>query len=103
MIRSAYSARASRLRPLINRAAGLFFPFLLLLALARAELSEGFAPFANAYRGCNDLRGRLVKLVTLDGSVIVEGEVEDVDDAGRLLVATAQGIVPVSSGEAHIV
>lgn len=63
---------------------------------------EGFAPFANVYRGCNDLRGRLVKLVTLDGSVIVEGEVEDVDDAGRLLVATAQGIVPVSSGEAHI-
>jgi len=48
MIRFAQTDRASRLRPLLRRTSGLIGPFLLLLALARAELSEGFAPFAAA-------------------------------------------------------
>ena len=64
---------------------------------------EGFAPFANAYRGYNDLRARRVRLVNLDGSVLAEGKAEDIDDQGRLLVATADGLQTISSGEVHIV
>ena len=77
----------------------------LLLALLRA-MGPAYAGWdgdagaaARRYRERCDTIGRAVR-VLLPGDRTVEGEATDVDDAGRLVVATADGrTVPVSSGD----
>lgn len=62
----------------------------------------GFAPSQARYASVSFLNGRAVRIEGIAGEVMAEGAVEGVDDRGRLLVRTADGIVPVSSGEAHV-
>ncbi|MBQ3300974.1 MAG: biotin--[Eggerthellaceae bacterium] len=63
---------------------------------------EGFAAFLEEYRSCGSLTGRDVRIEAIDGSLLSSGRVVGVDEDGRLLLDTAGGIVPVSSGETHI-
>lgn len=66
---------------------------------------EGFAPLAAEYAACESLRGNYVDVVDLTGEVLVSGTVEGVAVDGCLLVRDERNgaVVPVSSGEAHIV
>lgn len=54
---------------------------------------------------CESLRGNYVDVVDLTGEVLVSGTVEGVAVDGCLLVRDERNgaVVPVSSGEAHIV
>lgn len=63
---------------------------------------EGFATFVDEYRACDALLGQHVELVALDGSQLAAGYAAGVDEQGRLLVDSEQGVIPASSGEAHI-
>ncbi len=65
--------------------------------------NRGFAVLLPEYESCAYLTGRHVSVENLDGSPIAEGLVQGVDEQGRLLVQSAEGmIVALSSGEAHI-
>ncbi len=65
-------------------------------------LEQGLAPFADELRRVSSLDGKQVRVVTRTGEALAEGAVSGIDDHGRLLVRTADGVVPVSSGEAHL-
>ncbi|MEE8721890.1 MAG: biotin--[acetyl-CoA-carboxylase] ligase [Eggerthellaceae bacterium] len=65
-------------------------------------LEQGLAPFADELRRVSSLDGKQVRVATRTGEALAEGTVSGIDDHGRLLVRTADGIVPVSSGEAHL-
>ena len=64
---------------------------------------EGIAAFLDEYRSCMALKGRWVCMVDQASSVLAEGEVEGVDDTGRLIIRDTSGSVCfLSSGEAHL-
>ena len=63
---------------------------------------RGFDPFMKEYLSCNYLMGRNVRMQLLNGDVIVEGLVVGIDKSARLLVDDGTQIVPVNSGEAHV-
>lgn len=73
--------------------------------LYRRWSREGFAPLAAEYAASESLRGNYVDVVDLTGAAIVTGTVEGVAADGCLLVRDEKNgvVVPVSSGEAHIV
>ena len=63
----------------------------------------GFAPAMPLYGAASFLDGRRLRIENASGETVVEGEGAGVDERGRLLVRAADRIVPVSSGEAHVV
>lgn len=63
----------------------------------------GFAPSMPLYGAASFLDGRRLRIENASGETVVEGEGAGVDERGRLLVRAADRIVPVSSGEAHVV
>ena len=73
--------------------------------LYRRWSREGFAPLAAEYAASESLRGNYVDVVDLTGAAIVTGTVEGIAADGCLLVRDEKNgvVVPVSSGEAHIV
>ncbi len=62
----------------------------------------GFMPSLGRFEAASFLPGRLVRIEDAAGATTVEGTVTGVDERGRLLVRTADGAVPVASGEAHV-
>lgn len=64
--------------------------------------SNGFAPFMDEYRECSYLQGKRVRMALLNGTTIVEGTVVGVDEDALLLVDDGTNVVPVNSGEAHV-
>lgn len=72
------------------------------LAAVLAEFDDtGFAPFAQRWNTLHAWQGRDVTLLD-DGKVIQQGRAAGVDDIGRLLLDTAQGRVPVLSGDVSL-
>lgn len=72
-------------------------------ALYGTWLREGFAPFAGGYGRLEALAGSRVEVADRTGAILASGRAAGVADDGRLLVLSADGsLVPVSSGEAHI-
>ena len=65
--------------------------------------NEGFVSFADEYAACSYLDGMQVRIADRAGSVTAEGIARGVDADGRLLLRTAAGIIPISSGEAHLI
>ena len=63
----------------------------------------GFAPSLSAFESVSFLSGRPVAIEDAAGAITVEGTVEGVDERGRLLVHSDSGLVPVASGEAHVI
>ena len=63
---------------------------------------DGFVAFSDEFASCSLLIGEYVRIVDLSGNVTAEGMATGVDAGGRLLVRTAAGEFPISSGEAHI-
>lgn len=63
---------------------------------------KGFPAFADEYRRWDFLQGRDIQVALPDGAVIAQGVVEGIDETGRLLLGTSQGIQAFSSGEVHI-
>ncbi len=49
------------------------------------------------------LDGRPLRIENATGEIVVEGTGAGVDERGRLLVRAADRIVPVASGEAHVI
>lgn len=72
--------------------------------LYHAWLSEGFAPLVDEYATHASLTGRSVCMVNRAGEPVAQGTVAAVDEFGRLVLRTPDGaLVPVASGEAHLV
>ena len=72
--------------------------------LYRAWLSEGFAPLVDEYAAHASLTGRSVRMVNRSGEPVAQGTVASVDEFGRLVLRASDGsLVPVASGEAHLV
>jgi BirA family biotin operon repressor/biotin-[acetyl-CoA-carboxylase] ligase len=71
--------------------------------LARHERWFGggrsFAPFMTEYRRHMALLGEPICVRDSVGTVIADGSVEGVDESGRLLIATKQGVVTIAAGE----
>lgn len=63
----------------------------------------GFESSLPNYDAASFLNGRAVRIQNAAGDEVLEGVAESVDNRGRLLVRTADGVVPVSSGEAHVI
>ena len=63
----------------------------------------GFESSLSNYDAASFLNGRAVRIEDATGATVLEGVAETVDGRGRLLVRTADGVVPVSSGEAHVI
>jgi BirA family biotin operon repressor/biotin-[acetyl-CoA-carboxylase] ligase len=61
--------------------------------------SGGFAPLREEYGARAWLSGRDVTVSDASGRVIAAGPVRGIDEQGRLLVDSAAGVVPISSGE----
>lgn len=66
---------------------------------------QGFSALAGDYAAHAALDGHVVSIENLDGSVMVTGAVQGVDEFGRLLVLPEGASDPaaVASGEAHVV
>ncbi len=62
-------------------------------------LDGGFEPLRAGYESRLTLSGSPVRVSNLDGSVIAEGIAHGVDEQGRLLVESEQGVVAVTAGE----
>lgn len=63
----------------------------------------GFSELAGEYAEHEALRGRLVAIEDMNGSLLAQGTVEGVASDGRLLVRRSDGsVVGVASGEAHV-
>ncbi|RDB64740.1 biotin--[acetyl-CoA-carboxylase] ligase [Gordonibacter sp. 28C] len=72
--------------------------------LYRTWLSEGFAPLVDEYAAHASLTGRSVRMVNRSGEPVAQGTVASVDEFGRLVLRASDGsLVPVASGEAHLV
>ena len=63
---------------------------------------KGFDPFMDEYKSCSYLQGKHVRMQLLNGTAIVEGVVVGVDENALLLVDDGTKVVPVNSGEAHV-
>ncbi|MEY8461306.1 biotin--[acetyl-CoA-carboxylase] ligase [Eggerthellaceae bacterium 24-137] len=63
----------------------------------------GFQPSLASYGAVSFLDGRPLRIENASGETVVEGEGAGVDERGRLLVRSADRIVPVASGEAHVI
>lgn len=63
----------------------------------------GLQPSVASLSAASFLDGRTVCIEDMAGNVTVEGVADGIDDRGRLLVRAADGVVPVSSGEAHVI
>lgn len=64
---------------------------------------KGIMPLLDEYRSCMALMGRQVCMLDQTGSVLAEGDVEGVDEVGRLMVRETSGSIRLlSSGEAHL-
>lgn len=61
--------------------------------------AEGFAPLVADYESRSWLKGREVVISDASGKVLVQGSVDGIDAQGRLLVASADGVVPVAAGD----
>lgn len=66
--------------------------------------AEGLAPFLDDYAARSLLAKKAVVIEDIEGSVMVEGRVQGIDEEGRLLVAERESgrVMTVASGEAHI-
>ena len=64
--------------------------------------SQGFAPFVDEWQRLHAWQGEPVRIVGADGETIAEGRVLGVDDAGVLLLETAEGIRLIHSGEVSL-
>lgn len=65
-------------------------------------IADGFAPLLDEFNRHAALAGRTVTMVDREGTAQTTGHVEGVDEFGRLLLQTLDGLVPVASGEAHL-
>lgn len=66
-------------------------------------LSSGFSTLQEEYERVSALQGLFVKIEARDGSLLCEGEVLGIDEAGQLMLMNREGkIVRAASGEAHI-
>jgi len=63
---------------------------------------QGFAPFVDEWQRLHAWQGEPVRVVGADGETIAEGRVLGVDDAGVLLLETAEGIRLIHSGEVSL-
>lgn len=68
----------------------------------RQWLETGFAPMRAEYDALLTLAGREVSVRDATGRVIAAGRARGVDDAGALVIETAEGTVPVHAGEATL-
>ena len=66
--------------------------------------SQGLAPFVEELNAHASLTGRVVRMVDAAGAPLAEGRVERIDEHGRLVLLSKEGVRrAVASGEAHIV
>ncbi len=63
----------------------------------------GFQPSLASYGAVSFLDGRPLRIENATGEIVVDGTGAGVDERGRLLVRAADRIVPVASGEAHVI
>lgn len=64
--------------------------------------TEGFSPFKGEYEALNIVHGVSVTLESPGGQVLERGIAQGIDDQGRLLVQTAEGLRAVTAGEVHL-
>lgn len=68
----------------------------------RRWCDEGFSAFSDEFRRRSSLTGARVEISSISGALQARGAVEGIDDDGRLLLRTEEGLRAISSGEAHI-
>lgn len=77
--------------------------FLQIFAMRYdAWLAEGFESMLEPYNDRFFLLGRTVRVCDMGGNVVAAGVVKGSDRQGRLLVDDGACVIPVSSGEAHV-
>ena len=77
--------------------------FLRIFAMRYAAwLSDGFESMLEPYNEHSYLLGRTVRVCDMAGKVLAAGAVKGSDSQGRLLVDDGTCVVPVFSGEAHV-
>ncbi|HQR72382.1 MAG TPA: biotin--[acetyl-CoA-carboxylase] ligase [Burkholderiaceae bacterium] len=72
-----------------------------VLRAVRRFAAEGFLPWRARFNELLDPRGELVDIIE-DGQVLVSGRVVEVDDRGRLMLATPAGLRAISVGDVSL-
>jgi BirA family biotin operon repressor/biotin-[acetyl-CoA-carboxylase] ligase len=72
-----------------------------LAAVLREFERTGFAAFAGRWNMLHEYQGSAVRIID-QGAVLHEGRAAGVDDAGRLLLDTAQGRITIAAGDVSL-
>ena len=109
-IQSSYSVRyvSDYVDQLFVANRHVFFENLARRMIANLERSfdqwchEGFEPFKSRFESCMAYRATSVELELIDGSMLVSGTIQGIDNQGQLLIECAGEVRAYASGEVHL-
>jgi BirA family transcriptional regulator, biotin operon repressor / biotin---[acetyl-CoA-carboxylase] ligase len=100
-VRATPPAALSRVLPEANLTDTLAVALEALASMIERFSAQGFAPFRPRWNDCHVYAGREV-VVLEQGAELARGKALDVDESGRLLIATAHGVTPLATGDVSL-
>jgi BirA family biotin operon repressor/biotin-[acetyl-CoA-carboxylase] ligase len=101
LMRATPPASLSRVRPEASLTETLAAALEALSSMIERFSADGFAPFRPRWNACHVHAGREVVLIE-QGIELMRGTALDVDETGRLRIATADGVMPISTGDVSL-
>jgi BirA family transcriptional regulator, biotin operon repressor / biotin---[acetyl-CoA-carboxylase] ligase len=101
LMRATPPASLSRVRPEATLTETLAAALEALASMIERFSADGFAPFRPRWNACHVHAGREVVLIE-QGVEVTRGKALDVDETGRLLIATADGVMPIATGDVSL-
>jgi BirA family transcriptional regulator, biotin operon repressor / biotin---[acetyl-CoA-carboxylase] ligase len=100
-MRATPPASLSRVRPEATLTETLAAALEALASMIERFSADGFAPFRPRWNACHVHAGREVVLIE-QGVELTRGTALDVDATGRLLIASADGVMPIATGDVSL-
>ncbi|MEA3122170.1 MAG: BirA family transcriptional regulator [Paraburkholderia sp.] len=101
VMRATPPASLSRVWPEASVTESLAAALEALTSMIERFSADGFAPFRSRWNACHVHAGREVVLFE-QGVELTRGTALDVDETGRLLISTAQGVMPIATGDVSL-
>ncbi len=101
LVHATPPASLSRVRPEASLTETLAVALEALASMIERFSTDGFAPFRPRWNACHVHAGREVVLIER-GVELTRGTALDVDEIGRLLIATADGVTPIATGDVSL-
>jgi BirA family biotin operon repressor/biotin-[acetyl-CoA-carboxylase] ligase len=101
VMRATPPASLSRVRPEATLNETLAAALEALASMIERFSADGFAPFRPRWNVCHVHAGREVVLIE-QGVELMRGTALDADETGRLLISTAEGVMPIATGDVSL-